>query len=113
MNFPFPVIKSTLKCVSRGCRARVFGDGAFNIQTMSGADMKIREELSRERVEREAAMISAAKKKVAIEASVASKMERHHRARATAQDQARRDLRNKANAQVSGRLPKRIPTFGS
>lgn len=52
-------------------------------------------------MEQEASRGSAAYKKVAIEASLAAKVEAHHRARAGDRQQARRDLREKANAQVS------------
>ncbi|CAM9586788.1 unnamed protein product [Sphacelaria rigidula] len=64
------------------------------------AETEVLEELSLERVEQEASRASAAHDKMAVEASVAIKMESHHRARANDRGQARRELREKAHAQV-------------
>lgn len=52
-------------------------------------------------MEQEAARVSVAYKKMVIEASVAAKLEAHHRERAEDRKQARRHLREKANAQVT------------
>lgn len=55
-------------------------------------------------------MASEAMKRVSVEEGVASKMEAHHRARAGAREEARRDLQHKANEQVRFAASSALPT---
>lgn len=65
-------------------------------------------------MEQEASRMAEAMGKASIEVAVAAKMEAHHRTRAADREQARRDLREKADAQVSATVesPRRRVAFG-